>query len=311
MAIETTEYAPDEFDLKAAEAQHRGVHRAKVTPWQSVRPYFFVFAGAVLVVAAAYMFIRLNDQAVKPEAAGNPAASAGAAAPGTSTDAAPEPVPQQTVVAPDPNVAVIVSNAGTVSGMAGKVQSALVESGWSVPIINSTPVEGVTSSAVLYSDEQFKAQAEAVAVRLGIDTVELNTSIGDAINVQILTEYGDTVPPESTTVVTQGAEPAGATATSAASDTQPDPSVAVAVVNGNGKAGLASTIVGGLQAYGWASAFSNGNTDPTPNTVVYYPDASQEAVAKSIAQTVSASATVSLDASRAQITVVVGTDFEG
>ncbi|WP_035877535.1 LytR C-terminal domain-containing protein [Cryobacterium sp. MLB-32] len=113
-----------------------------------------------------------------------------------------------------------------------------------------------------------------------------------------------------------GSATAGASAAPTAAPTPVatvDPALSVTVLNGSSSNGVAASAAQTLESAGWTvGATSNANSQDQPTTIVYYSDATLEAAALGIVQSLPG-ATILLSNdfidSGADMTVVIGNDY--
>ena len=94
-------------------------------------------------------------------------------------------------------------------------------------------------------------------------------------------------------------------------DPSADRTVAVTVLNGAGRPGLARRAATVLRTAGWT--VNVGNTPTQPATTVYYPDAAQQASAQALADDLGGSPALEQSGQYGtdRVTVVLGRDFAG
>ncbi len=185
-----TKYARDEFDRVPETSTRQGVHRAAAeSRRRRLGPILAVGAVALVIGLVAYLILPKlgfnsagNTAAVTAEqtagsataspdpTASTPAPSEAPSAAGTpSGSASPTAVPESAGV--DKTRPVAVYNASGTPGLASRVGAKVASDGWTLGPLGNWGGAPQQSSVVFYEGAAQKANAEALATLLGIQTV--------------------------------------------------------------------------------------------------------------------------------------------
>lgn len=191
-------YPADEFDTVERGSVPRGVHRTPRSVVRRVGPFLLVL---VVFPALAYGAVTYwsSERAGTPTAAESttaapvpdetpaptePPAEPPAETPAETPAEAPAPVADLTTV-------VVVFNATSTSGLAGKAAAALTDAGWESVTSDNYTGKSVVTSAVMYGTAEVAVTAQAAADALGITTVTLDDTV-DGVEIVLAKDYQPT-----------------------------------------------------------------------------------------------------------------------
>lgn len=205
-------FPPDEFDVVDPTAP-RSPHRAPKTLAQRLLPFLVAIVLGPLLAYGIVTAVETgslpgsrgttgtqgpaetvtptadpnmgdeDDTSAPPEAADEPSDTETEAPEGTE-----EPAPPAD---PDLGTRVMVLNATTASGLAGRARGTLEDAGWT-SVATGNYSDSIAASVVFYTadDDVLEASARAVAEELGIADVELDPDAGsEAITVVLASDF--------------------------------------------------------------------------------------------------------------------------
>ncbi|MGO4454440.1 LytR C-terminal domain-containing protein [Arthrobacter sp. RAF14] len=190
-----TKYARDEFDDVPEGTERRGVHRvARSSAGAALRP--LLASGVVALLIGLVAYFAIPSMGARAEAKASPSASASAPASASAKPSAkptaskPAPTasatpttPPTTAAAVDKTRPVSVYNGTTTAGLAATYGTKVTAAGWTLGTVGNWQGQAQASSVVFYSSEALKASATELASTLGIDRVEIATSLQDPLAV--------------------------------------------------------------------------------------------------------------------------------
>ena len=193
MSNSTRQGGQDERLVVPVEASRRGAHRARTNPLVAALPLLVVVIVVAAVIGVAYaLFLKPSGDTTAGEPLASPSGTSATSAPSATTQpsatssasssassSSASSSPPATV---DKSTAVTVYNGTTITGLAGRVTTALKGQGFSGAAVNKNTWRGSTvgETTIFYAKNSQAATARAVAKALGGGKTRLSTS--DAAN---------------------------------------------------------------------------------------------------------------------------------
>ncbi|CEA09857.1 hypothetical protein BN1051_03234 [Arthrobacter saudimassiliensis] len=195
-----SKYPRDEFDKVPESSARQGVHRERLIPARSNGLGLLITVGvlALIVGLAAYFVLpRLGIGASAPAPAESPTAAAAEESPTADAGATPEgteapetgdtgspaadpeptgePAPEpseEPAPQPDRTQPVVVLNGTTVGGLGASISGRIGQDGWTTAQVGNWQGQPLQGSAVFYTSEEQRINAEALGTLLGIPAVQ-------------------------------------------------------------------------------------------------------------------------------------------
>lgn len=190
-----TQYPPDEFDSRPPDSPV-GAHRRPKTVLQRLLPYLVTLViGALLAYGAVWAISQLGagrtpsapptSSATSDTDLDEPTQSPDGEDP--PEDETPEPEPE-----PDPepilSTSVTVLNGAGISGLAGRVSSAVGELGFQDVTAGNLSGDRPEANVVRYVDDEHEFTAQFIADQLGIDEIAQVDDLDDEIVVVLVSD---------------------------------------------------------------------------------------------------------------------------